>query len=139
MTLELIRITKKFPSSVLGPLDIRIETNNTLVIVGPTGNGKTTTLNLIAGFVNPDWESVLVDGLDITNNPVHLRRTGYTFQNPSFLPHLNAYENIVFGLARVDWKENEAQIRELLDVFGILHLIYRNTRDIVEVSYKKFH
>ena len=100
MTLELVGITKKFPGFMLGPLDIRVETNDTLVIVGPTGSGKTTILNLIAGLVIPDSGSVLLNGSDITNNPVHLRRTGYTFQSPSLFPHLNAYENIVFGLLK---------------------------------------
>ena len=74
MTLELVEITKKFPGFMLGPLDIRVETNDTLVIVGPTGSGKTTILNLIAGLVIPDSGSVLLNGSDITNNPVHLRR-----------------------------------------------------------------
>lgn len=130
LTLELVRITKKFPGFMLGPLDIRVENNNTLVVVGPTGSGKTTILNLIAGLVNPDSGSVLVNGIDITNNPVHLRRTGYTFQNPSLLPHLNAYENIVFGLSKKDKKENEAQVRRLLNDLGILHLVNRNTMDL---------
>ncbi len=130
MTLELVRITKKLPGFMLGPLDIRVENNNTLVIVGPTGSGKTTILNLIAGLVNPDSGSVLLNGIDITNKPVHLRRTGYTFQNPRLLPHLNAYENIVFGLSKKDRKENEAQVRRLLNDLSILHLLHRNTRDL---------
>ena len=130
MTLELVGITKKFPGFMLGPLDIRVETNDTLVIVGPTGSGKTTILNLIAGLVIPDSGSVLLNGSDITNNPVHLRRTGYTFQSPSLFPHLNAYENIVFGLAKKDRKENDAQVRKLLHDLGILHLVDRNTMDL---------
>ena len=130
MTLELVGITKKFPGFMLGPLDIRVETNDTLVIVGPTGSGKTTILNLIAGLVNPDSGSVSLNGSDITNNPVHLRRTGYTFQSPSLFPHLNAYENIVFGLAKKDRKENDAQVRKLLHDLGILHLVDRNTMDL---------
>jgi ABC-type Fe3+/spermidine/putrescine transport system ATPase subunit len=130
LTLELVGITKKFPCFILGPLDIRVETNHTLVIVGPTGSGKTTVLNLIAGLVNPDSGSVLIDGIDITNDPVHLRRIGYIFQNPSLLPHLNAYENIVFGLSKKDRKQNEVQVRRLLKDLDILHLVHRHTRDL---------
>ena len=125
-----MRVTKKFPGFILGPLDIRVESNNTLVIVGPTGSGKTTILNLIAGLVKPDSGSVLLDSIDITNDAVHLRRTGYTFQNPSLLPHLNAFENIVFGLSKKDRKENEDQVRRVLNDLGILHLVHRNTMDL---------
>jgi molybdopterin-binding protein len=130
LTLELVRITKKFPGFILGPLDLRVETNNTLVIVGPTGSGKTTILNLIAGLENPDSGSVLLNGVDITRNPVHLRHTGYTFQNPSLLPHLDVYENIVFGLSKQDRKEDKSQISSLLNDLDILHLAHRNTRDL---------
>jgi ABC-type sugar transport system ATPase subunit len=130
LTLELIRITKKFPVFILGHLDLRIETNDTLVIVGPTGSGKTTILNIIAGSEIPDSGSALLDGLDITRNPVRLRRTGYIFQNPSLLPHLDVYETIVFGLSKQDRKEDESQISNLLTDLGILHLAHRNTRDL---------
>lgn len=130
LTLELIGISKRFSGFKLGPLDIRVETDNTLVIVGPTGSGKTTILNLITGLVKPDSGSILLNGIDITNNPVHLRRTGYIFQNPSLLPHLDVYENIVFGLSKKDRNEKGAQVRRLLDDLSISHLLRRNIRDL---------
>lgn len=130
LTLELIGISKRFSGFTLGPLDIRVETDNTLVIVGPTGSGKTTILNLITGLVKPDSGSILLNGIDITNNPVHLRRTGYIFQKPSLLPHLDVYENIVFGLAKKDRNKKGAQVIGLLDHLGISHLIRRNISDL---------
>ena len=130
LTLELAGLTKRFSGFTVGPLNIRVETNNILVIVGPTGSGKTTILNLIAGLLKPDSGSIWLDGIDITNNPVHLRHIGYIFQNSTLLPHLNVYENIVFGLPKKDRNEKEVQVRRLLDDLGISHLVYRNTRDL---------
>jgi molybdopterin-binding protein len=130
LTLELVRIIKKFPGFTLGPLDLKIENKKILVIIGPTGSGKSTILNLVAGLLKPDSGSIILDGLDITNIPVHLRRIGFTFQNPSLFPHMNSYENIVFGLAKKTKKENDLQIRKLLEDLGISNIIHRNTKSL---------
>jgi molybdopterin-binding protein len=94
-------------------------------MIGPTGSGKTTLLNLIAGLLKPDQGSIIIDELDITNKPVESRRLGYTFQNPSLFPHLNVYENIIFGLDKKSKKEDNIQIMNFLKDLGISHLINR--------------
>lgn len=84
-----------------------------LVLFGPSGAGKTLTLNCLAGLVTPDRGSihlggrVLFDGA--TNVPARARRIGYVFQNYALFPHLTVRENVTFGLrgaadarARVD-------------------------------------
>ena len=93
---------------------MKTEDRDILVIIGPTGSGKTTVLNLIAGFVTPDRGSIIVDGLDMTKVPVESRRIGYAFQSPSLFPHLTVYENIVFGVDKRSRKENKIQIMNLL-------------------------
>jgi molybdopterin-binding protein len=130
LTLELIGITKKFPGFTLGPLDLRIKNEKILVIIGPTGSGKSTILNIIAGLVKPDSGSILLDGVDITNSPVHLRRIGITFQNPSLFPNVNSFENIVFGLTKKARKENKQQIGKLLEDLDLLHITDRNTHSL---------
>ena len=101
-------------------------------MIGPTGSGKTTVLNLIAGLLEPDNGSILMDGLDITSLPVEARKIGYTFQNPSLFPHLNVYENIIFGLTKKNRKNdnNDLQITRLLNDLGISHLTSRNIQEL---------
>ena len=54
VVLELINLTKKFVGFTLGPLNLKVNYNEILVMIGPTGSGKTTVLNLIAGLLKPD-------------------------------------------------------------------------------------
>jgi molybdate transport system ATP-binding protein/molybdate/tungstate transport system ATP-binding protein len=109
----------------VGPLNLKIEDKEILVLIGPTGSGKTSVLNLIAGLLKPDSGSILVEGEDITSLPVESRRIGYMFQNPSLFPHLNVYDNIVFGLTKKGRKDNYGEIKRLIEDLGISHLTNR--------------
>jgi molybdate transport system ATP-binding protein len=109
---------------------VKTEDRDILVIIGPTGSGKTTVLNLIAGFVIPDRGSIIVDGLDITKVPVESRRIGYVFQSPSLFPHLTVYENIVFGVDKRSRKENKIQIMNLLHDLNVSHLSSRRIQGL---------
>lgn len=109
---------------------MKISDNEILVIVGPTGSGKTTILNLIAGFVKPDQGSIIADGLDMTNVPVESRRIGYTFQHPSLFPHLTVYDNVVYGLDKKSKKEKKLRILKLMDELNITHLIDRHIQGL---------
>jgi molybdopterin-binding protein len=125
--LELVNLTKKFAGFTLGPLSLKLNNKEIMVIVGPTGSGKTTLLNLICGLLKPDCGSVHVDGVDITTTPVESRKIGYTFQNPNLFPHMDVYENIVFGLAkkREASRQTDIEIKKLLDDLGISQLTHR--------------
>lgn len=125
MVLELLGLTKKFPGFVLGPLNLKID-KEVLVMIGPTGSGKTTFLNLIAGMIRPDEGSVILDGLDITRLPLESKKIGYVFQTPNLFPHLNVYDNIVFGLSRKEKRDKIHSVKRLLDEIGVSHLSDRS-------------
>jgi molybdopterin-binding protein len=125
-------VTKKFEGFTLGPLNLKVNNNEILVMIGPTGSGKTTVLNLICGLLKPDSGSILVDGIDITTIPVESRKIGYTFQDPSLFPHFNVYQNIVFGLAKktAGKKNTIVEITRLLDDLGISQLTNRRIQGL---------
>jgi molybdopterin-binding protein len=130
VVLELVNITKKFPGFTIGPLNLKIADDNILVMIGPTGNGKTTILNLIAGLIKPDSGCIVLDGIDITHQPVECRNIGYSFQKPNLFPYLNVYQNITFGLKKKDKKNKDYQIKNLVENMGISHLINRRIQGL---------
>ena len=131
--MELVNLTKKFAGGFrLGPLNLKVSDDQILVIIGPTGSGKTTVLNLISGLLKPDCGSILIDGRDITSVPVERRNIGYIFQNPSLFPHMNVYENIIFGIKK-KWKHrnnNQVELKNLIEDLGISHLSHRRIQGL---------
>src|SRR5699024_11702459 len=63
-----------------------------------SGCGKTTTLRLIAGFLEPNAGTVSLHGKDITGVPPYKRPVNTVFQKYALFPHLNVFENVAFGL-----------------------------------------
>ena len=130
MTLEFVKVVKKFHRFNLGPLSFKVSNNNILVIIGPTGNGKTTILNLIAGLIKPESGNILLDGIDITNMPIESRNIGYSFQRPNLFPHLNVYQNIIFGIKKKDKKNKQTRIKNLVENLNISHLLERRIQGL---------
>jgi molybdopterin-binding protein len=126
LTLEIINVTKSFPGFTLGPINLKLQDNTITVLIGPTGSGKSTLLNLITGLAKPDKGSIHINGIDLTNTPIESRRIGYCFQNPSLFPHLNVYENIVFGVMKRDVDSMKLRIKRLVESFEVSHLLDRN-------------
>ena len=126
LTLEIINVTKSFPGFTLGPINLKLQDNTIMVIMGPTGSGKSTLLNMIVGLTKPDKGSICIKGVDITHTPIESRRIGYSFQNPSLFPHLNVYENIVFGIRKSVRDNRKSQIKRFVESFGVSHLLDRD-------------
>jgi len=72
-------------------------TTDALGIFGPSGAGKTTMLEILAGVRRPDSGRVFIDDVDITNLPARERRIGYVPQDDTLFPHLSVRGNVMFG------------------------------------------
>lgn len=99
MHLRLEHISKKFGSEeVLRDLRLQLPANKTLSILGASGCGKTTLLKIIAGLIEADSGEIFLAEKNITKVPANKRNIVYIYQEPLLFPHLNAFENIAFGL-----------------------------------------
>ncbi|MDF3302389.1 ABC transporter ATP-binding protein [Streptomyces tropicalis] len=121
-TVELRSLHRRFGSTVaLDGLDLAVRPGEFLALLGPSGCGKTTALRMLAGFEHPDSGEVLVDGRDVTAVPAHRRDAGMVFQSYSLFPHLDALDNVAFGLRmrRVRAAARRKRAAELLDLVGL--------------------
>ncbi|MEU6091240.1 ABC transporter ATP-binding protein [Streptomyces sp. NPDC047085] len=121
-TVEFRGLRREFGATVaLDGLDLTVRPGEFLALLGPSGCGKTTALRMLAGFEHPDSGAVLVDGEDVTHVPAHRRDAGMVFQSYSLFPHLNAVDNVAFGLRmrKVRTAERRARAAELLDLVGL--------------------
>ncbi|MEU0164274.1 ABC transporter ATP-binding protein [Streptomyces iakyrus] len=115
-------LRREFGATVaLDGLDLEVRPGELLALLGPSGCGKTTALRMLAGFEQPDAGQVLVDGEDVTRVPAHRRDAGMVFQSYSLFPHLDAVDNVAFGLRmrKVRTAERRFRATGLLDLVGL--------------------
>ena len=126
--LEIENLSRQFGRrSVLQNLSLRLNRGEYIAIVGASGVGKSTLLNLIAGLDRPDGGRLLLDGTDYSSMDddalTRLRRDkiGFVFQAFHVLPHLTVGQNVALPLwlQGADKVQAEAPARQLLDAVGL--------------------
>ncbi|MDB2606413.1 ABC transporter ATP-binding protein [Zobellia sp.] len=99
MFLEVQHIVKSFgDEKVVKDLSFSLQAKQTLSILGKSGCGKTTMLKTIGGLITPDSGKILLNEIDVTETKPEKRNIVYLYQEDLLFPHLNAFENIAFGL-----------------------------------------
>jgi multiple sugar transport system ATP-binding protein len=117
-------ISKRFGKvEAVSRLSLAVGDGEFLVLLGPTGAGKTTTLRLIAGLEAPDEGSVAIGGRDMTRIPPAERDVTFVFQQYSLYPHLSVYDNLAFPLRSPIRRVPEAEIKRKVDeIAALLHI-----------------
>jgi molybdate transport system ATP-binding protein len=99
------------------------------VLFGPSGVGKTSVLNMVAGLLRPDSGRILVDGETLFGDgidvPPEARRAGYVFQEARLFPHLRVRANLLYGAGR-----DTAAFEDRIGFLGIGHLLDRWPRTL---------
>jgi multiple sugar transport system ATP-binding protein len=117
-------VSKSFGhTQAIRELSLRVGDGEFVVLLGPTGAGKTTTLRLAAGLESPDTGSVRIGGRDATFDSPASRDVAFVFQQYSLYPHLSVYDNLAFPLRspvrRVPEPDIEKRVREIARLLHI--------------------
>lgn len=135
MSLQLKNIRKNYREPGGGELPVlnidhfSINQGEQVALIGQSGGGKTTLLNVISGITLPNAGQVLVDGTDLTKlveparDRFRAQRIGIVFQNFHLLPSLTALENVLLGMA-FSGKADRAFALSLLEKVGLTHRLH---------------
>ena len=120
--IEIKNVSKSFGDKVvLKDINLYINQGEFLTLLGPSGCGKTTLLRMIAGFLQPDEGSILLDGKDLAGTSPYERPLNTVFQRYALFPHLDVYDNIAFGLKlkKVPQDEIDKRVRRVLKLVAM--------------------
>ncbi len=112
---------------VVNDVSVHVEQGEIVGLLGPNGAGKTTTFYMITGLIRPDGGQIVLDGRDITAEPMYRRARmgiGYLAQEPSVFRKLTVEENVRAILETLPLSEGEraSRLEQLLDELAIKHL-----------------
>jgi nitrate/nitrite transport system ATP-binding protein len=134
--LELKNVSKSYgqgkdSTEVLSNINLKIEEGEFVAIVGFTGSGKTTLVNLINGLIKPTSGEVLFKGEPVVGTS-HER--GVIFQNYSLLPWLSVFQNVAMAVKEAFPKENKSEIKNRVESYvemvGLTHAINKRPKEL---------
>ena len=116
---------------VVNDISLSLKTGEIVGLLGPNGAGKTTTFYMLVGLIRSFEGSVLIDQIDISNQPMHIRARkglGYLPQQPSVFTKMSVQDNLLTVLETLDLdkKNRNHKLEEILIDFGLFKI--RHTR-----------
>jgi multiple sugar transport system ATP-binding protein len=119
-------------TEVIHGIDLEIRDGEFVVFVGPSGCGKSTLLRLIAGLEEITEGDLLIDGRIVNDRTPKERGIAMVFQSYALYPHMNAYDNMAFGLelSKLSKREIDERVRRVAGMLQIAELLDRKPRDL---------
>jgi ABC-type Fe3+/spermidine/putrescine transport system ATPase subunit len=134
MTLDVRGIQKSYDNApLLKGVSFTVEAGETVCLLGRSGSGKSTLLRIIAGLEQPEGGSVLWDGRDLQNTPVHERGFSLMFQDYALFPHRSVGQNVAFGL-RMQNLTDEAVKTRTAEMLDLVHMADFSKRRVTDLS-----
>ncbi|WP_022942386.1 ABC transporter ATP-binding protein [Psychromonas hadalis] len=110
-------------NQILKDLDLDLQDNEIVCLLGESGCGKTTLLRAVAGLQAELSGSITINGVIVDENKIQVapekRKVGLIFQDYALFPHLNVFDNVAFSLLKLSNKEKKQRVE---DVLSLVHL-----------------
>jgi ABC-type sugar transport system ATPase subunit len=104
MSIVLESVTKRYGEQVVvNNVSLEIKDGEFFVLLGSSGSGKTTVLNIVAGLIEADEGKILLHDRDVSGLPTQERKIGFVFQNYALFQYMTVAENVEFGLQVRKW------------------------------------
>lgn len=116
---RVVNLTKKFGGiTALDNINLVVRDKEYFSLLGPSGCGKTTLLRLIAGLIEPDAGEIYIGDRRVDDVPPEDRDIGFVFQTFALFPHMNVWENVLYGprVKNFNLKEAETIGNEVLEL-----------------------
>ena len=121
MIISIKNITKRFGRfEAVKDLSIEIKEGEIYGLLGSNGAGKSTTINILLGFLEPDEGQAFIDGIDVTANEHSARKkTGYISENVNLYPYLTGLENLNYFCKIAGEDYNDEALSKILNDCGL--------------------
>ena len=133
-SVELKNIIKSYDGkkNIIDNIDLKINDNEFIVLVGSSGCGKSTILRLISGLEEVTSGEVFIDGLKVNNTHPKDRNIAFVFQSYALYPHMSVFDNIAFGLKmrKYDKKTIKEKVLEVAKSLNLEELLDRKPRQL---------
>jgi len=107
---HLVNVTKRFGKIVaVNGVNLHVYDKEYFSLLGPSGCGKTTVLRLIAGLIQPDEGEIYIGDKLVTDVPPEDRDIGFVFQTFALFPHMNSWDNVIYGPRVKGFNMNKAK------------------------------
>jgi multiple sugar transport system ATP-binding protein len=131
-TISIENLTKVYPDGTraVSQLDLAIDDGEFMVFVGPSGCGKTTALRMVAGLEDITSGTVRIGDRVVNSLPPKQRDVAMVFQNYALYPHMNAFDNMAFGLKmrHISKEERRRRVEEAAQVLGLEAVLRKKPR-----------
>jgi len=133
--LELVNLTKEYDNGAVVAVDdisLQVNAGETIALLGSSGCGKSTTLNMIVGLEEPTAGDILIDGVSIVGVPPGKRNVGLVFQDYAVFTSMTVRQNLAFGLeVRKEPKQViAAAVEEVAELLDMKDRLDARTRDL---------
>lgn len=132
--LELVSLSKSYgKKNVINKLSLEVKAGEFFVVLGPSGEGKSTLLKMMAGIEAPDNGRVMIDGQDVTDLPPNKRNIAMVFQSYALYPNMTVRGNIEFPLKMRHISKNEIN-RKVIEAAKLLKIDEVVDKPVTKIS-----